>query len=357
MLTCPICRSQNMDTAKFCGNCGNPFPKPSMPTSSLINCPQGHVYSAVYQFCPYCPQPEPATQGDFATRIEDPITAIESLPQPPAQSAGDFSTQAESYSTNYETRIGGVEDLETRIRSVEMFETRVGEIDLTEITDQPAAPPPTPPVAPQSSAPTEVISNYAETTLAEMPAVKFDSPEPDRITNSESPASNATVIQNDGAQESVSQAHSAVAGSSEPSPPFAESVRPPAAYQFTPEIDRRTIVVSEDEAQKHSSKGKIVGWLISYTRHPDGEDFRIFAGYNRIGANPVCDIVIDDETVSGSHAIIVYRDGRFLVKDDLSRNGTFVNGREISEALPLKSYDQIRVGNTFLTFVAAEPIA
>lgn len=355
MLTCPICRSQNMDTAKFCGNCGNPFPKPSMPTSSLINCPQGHVYSAVYQFCPYCPQPEPATQGDFATRIEDPITAIESLPQPPAPSAEDFPTQAEPYSTNYETRIGGVEDLETRIRPAEMFETRVGEIDLTEIVDQPTAPPPTPPATPKPSAPTEVISNYAETTLAEMPAVNFEPPRPDQ--NSTSPASDATVIQNEEPSESISQAHSAAAGSSEPSPQFADSVRQSAAYQLAPETDRRTIVVSEEEAQKQSSKGKIVGWLISYTRHPDGEDHRIFAGYNRIGANPVCDIVIDDETVSGSHAIIVYRDGRFLVKDDLSRNGTFVNGREISEAHPLKSYDQIRVGNTLMTFVAAEPIA
>ena len=122
-----------------------------------------------------------------------------------------------------------------------------------------------------------------------------------------------------------------------------------------PEPDRRTIVVAD--TPQSSSKGKIVGWLISYTTNPDGEDHRLYTGYNRIGANPVCDIVLPDETVSGSHAIIVYRDGRFLVKDDLSRNGTFVNGREISEAHPLQSYDQVRIGNTYLTFIPAQPIA
>ena len=113
--------------------------------------------------------------------------------------------------------------------------------------------------------------------------------------------------------------------------------------------------MSIDDAKRAlASKGKLIGWLVTYTRNSDGEDFKLRAGYNRIGANPACDIVVEDETVSGSHAIIVYRDGRCLIKDDLSRNGTFVNGKEITEAHPLQSYDQIRVGNTMFTFVAAQ---
>jgi pSer/pThr/pTyr-binding forkhead associated (FHA) protein len=110
----------------------------------------------------------------------------------------------------------------------------------------------------------------------------------------------------------------------------------------------------DQSAPQRKSKGRIVGWLVTFSHNPDGEDFRIYAGYNRIGANPVCDVLIEDETVSGSHSIIVYRDGRCLIKDDLSRNGTFVNGREITEAQALQSYDQIRVGNTTLVFVEAQ---
>ena len=77
MLTCPVCRSQNMDSAKFCGNCGTPFPRSPVPSSSLVNCPQGHIYSAVYEHCPYCPLPETAVvsepvaaNADFATKVE-----------------------------------------------------------------------------------------------------------------------------------------------------------------------------------------------------------------------------------------------------------------------------------------------
>ncbi|HKX32043.1 MAG TPA: FHA domain-containing protein [Blastocatellia bacterium] len=118
--------------------------------------------------------------------------------------------------------------------------------------------------------------------------------------------------------------------------------------------ERRTIVMDDPGMQPRTNRGKIVGWLVSYTRNPDGEDFRVYAGYNRLGANPICDIVLEDETVSGSHAILVHRDGRSLIKDDLSRNGTYVNGREITEAHQLQNYDQVRIGNTILIYIAAQ---
>jgi len=322
-----------------------------MPTSSLINCPQGHVYSAVYQFCPYCPQPESAAQVDFATRIEEPITTIEPAPPSSMMSSDDLSTQAEPFATNYETRIESIEEVETQAGPPEMFETRVGDMDLNEIIEHKNNTPPPAPPAPKASAPTEVMPNFAETTLAEMPAVRNNVP-----VNKQNHEPSNDITASESEAQAQSAAQSATIVSSDPQPKFVEAAQSARLHPFAPDPDRRTIVVADEDAQKRSSKGKIVGWLISYTRHSDGEDHRIYAGYNRIGANPVCDIVIEDETVSGSHAIIVHRDGRFLVKDDLSRNGTFVNGREITEAVPLQSYDQIRVGNTFLTFVAAEPI-
>jgi pSer/pThr/pTyr-binding forkhead associated (FHA) protein len=61
--------------------------------------------------------------------------------------------------------------------------------------------------------------------------------------------------------------------------------------------------------------------------------------------------------VSGVHASLVYRNGRCFIKDELSSNGTFVNGAEIQEPCQLQNYDEIRVGNTILTFVAVERAA
>lgn len=327
-----------------------------MPTSSLINCPQGHVYSAVYQFCPYCPQPESASQGDFATRIEESVTAYEPSAAPQtAMPSSDFSTQAEPYATNFETRIGAAENYETGVRPAEMFETRIGSIDLNQVVDNQENSPIAQKIEPKASAPTEVISNFAETTLAEIPVIGSDL-KIDEMKNSAPEDLVLEPVQETPLPPPAPVAKPAKAMPSDQVQNYGKSVAPDPAVPYAPEIDRRTIVVADESIQGLASKGKIVGWLISYTRVPDGEDHRIYAGYNRIGANPVCDIVVDDETVSGSHAIIVFRDGRFLIKDDLSRNGTFVNGREISEAYSLKSYDQIRVGNTVLTFVSAEPI-
>ncbi len=298
MLICPVCRSQNMDTAKFCGNCGNPFPRPSSPTSSLINCSQGHIYSAVYEHCPYCPQPAGAADSDFITRVEEPITSVDApapLKTAPAESSNEFITRVEASETLFET----------------------AESPLLPTLEA---------VGPTFS-PTEIITNISPLEPSEPP---------------EEAAWGVEAVQVAG----ESAGDQVLPEFSPPPPP------PPPRNAF--ESDRHTIVMADQSAQMHRAKGRIVGWLITYSHNPDGEDFRIYAGYNRMGANPVCDIVLEDETVSGSHAIIVYRDGRCLIKDDLSRNGTFVNGREITESHPLQSYDQIRVGNTYLTFVAAQ---
>jgi predicted component of type VI protein secretion system len=123
-------------------------------------------------------------------------------------------------------------------------------------------------------------------------------------------------------------------------------------------MERRTLVVPPDEApQAAVSKGRLIGWLVTFRVNADGTDYRLRAGRNVVGANPSCDIVVDDEAVSGVHASIVYRNGRCMIKDELSSNGTFVNGVEVQEPRPLQSYDEIRVGNTTLTFIAVERAA
>ncbi|MBO0861474.1 MAG: FHA domain-containing protein [Chloracidobacterium sp.] len=301
MLICPTCRNQNLDTAKFCGNCGNSFTRPSASTSSLINCAQGHVYSAVYEHCPYCPQPQyESLDSDFATRLETPITEID-------QTRGSSPT---AY-----TNLQNTSDFATRIDTREnVFET----------IESPTLPPPSSaPLAPAPVfVPTEIRPAIPPSEFGSAPADSF------RLSGT----LESTVL-NQESRTSPTLAPQAVSSS----------------------IDRRTIMLS-DQSTPRKSKGRIVGWLITYSNNPDGDDFRIYAGYNRIGANPVCDVQIEDETVSGSHAIIVYRDGRCLIKDDLSRNGTFVNGKEITEAQPLQCYDQVRVGNTTLTFVEAQRV-
>lgn len=136
-------------------------------------------------------------------------------------------------------------------------------------------------------------------------------------------------------------------------PPMAP---PPPPQVAVPELNagqkqRRTVVVPGDNAV---AAGRLVGWLVSFSQQPEGADFRLRAGRNLIGANPSCDIVIDDAAVSGTHASIIWRNGRCYLKDELSSNGTYLNGAEVTEPMPLQSHDEIRVGNVLLTFISLE---
>jgi hypothetical protein len=81
-----------------------------------------------------------------------------------------------------------------------------------------------------------------------------------------------------------------------------------------------------------------------------GETFRPTGDRTRIGRSPDCDIFLDDVTVSRNHAVLVERDGHFLVEDEGSLNGTFVNRRRIDSA-PLENGDEVQIGKYRLTFV------
>lgn len=59
-----------------------------------------------------------------------------------------------------------------------------------------------------------------------------------------------------------------------------------------------------------------------------------------------CDVVLADPDVSRRHAMIRAIDGALGVEDVGSRNGTFVNGSQISGATVLKVGDEVRFGNT-----------
>lgn len=92
---------------------------------------------------------------------------------------------------------------------------------------------------------------------------------------------------------------------------------------------------------------KLVGWLVSFTLHPNGVDFRLYEGRNTIGTDPACDIVLQDRGVSTRHLTILYRAGKLRFKDEMTTNGTFINGQMLDEG-ELNDGDIIKVGDTEL---------
>lgn len=72
------------------------------------------------------------------------------------------------------------------------------------------------------------------------------------------------------------------------------------------------------------------------------------------------DIVLPKGNVSKRHSRIVLKDGRFIVVDLKSTNGTYVNGRKITSPLVVKTGDKIYIGDFIMTLeeeAAAEAAA
>ena len=69
-----------------------------------------------------------------------------------------------------------------------------------------------------------------------------------------------------------------------------------------------------------------------------------------IGRSPDCGIFLDDVTVSRKHATLGQRDGRYVIEDQGSLNGTFVN-RERVETTDLRDGDELQIGKYRLTFL------
>jgi hypothetical protein len=83
----------------------------------------------------------------------------------------------------------------------------------------------------------------------------------------------------------------------------------------------------------------------------DGAAYELRRNVGRItiGADDKQMIVLDDASVSGSHAFIEYSGGEFLLSDNNSKNGTFVNGRRVAVLQEtLKAGDEIQMGRVRL---------
>jgi pSer/pThr/pTyr-binding forkhead associated (FHA) protein len=69
-----------------------------------------------------------------------------------------------------------------------------------------------------------------------------------------------------------------------------------------------------------------------------------------VGRGFAADLRIEDQSVSRRHAVVVDRPDGARILDDRSANGTFVNGRRVTDAT-LNDRDVIRLGRVVLVYV------
>ena len=82
-----------------------------------------------------------------------------------------------------------------------------------------------------------------------------------------------------------------------------------------------------------------------------GEHFRLEKERTTIGRSPDCDVFLDDVTVSRRHAVCIREGDRFLIEDQGSLNGTFLNRGRI-ESAELSDDDELQIGKYRLVFLA-----
>jgi hypothetical protein len=83
--------------------------------------------------------------------------------------------------------------------------------------------------------------------------------------------------------------------------------------------------------------------------HGEGRRLDLGSGTLTIGRSPENDLVLDDRRVSRKHAEIRLRLGRYTLYDLSSTNGTFLNGKRVSE-VALSQGDRITLGAAVLIY-------
>ncbi|MBW3089077.1 FHA domain-containing protein [Bifidobacterium sp. 82T24] len=89
--------------------------------------------------------------------------------------------------------------------------------------------------------------------------------------------------------------------------------------------------------------------LISTRGAVSGSRYLLDEDVVNVGRDPRSDILLDDSTVSRSHAVFRRVNGQFTVQDAGSLNGTYVNRQRVDEAV-LKNGDEIMIGKFRLVF-------
>src|SRR3954471_11141111 len=114
-------------------------------------------------------------------------------------------------------------------------------------------------------------------------------------------------------------------------------------------IGTDTFALRIDEALHSASHGELRGLTADLPAQPPARLARLRARLRRgslglpaarapaaarllIGRSSACQLVLADDTVSRRHAELRVEDGRWLLRDLGSSNGTWVNGRRVVEA-------------------------
>jgi pSer/pThr/pTyr-binding forkhead associated (FHA) protein len=136
------------------------------------------------------------------------------------------------------------------------------------------------------------------------------------------------------------------------------------SFEKNPEkAGKYTQISGSDKKFERIEERTLVGFLVSYTTSEPGEYWLIREGRNLIGKFADNNIILKLPTVSDRHALLNVRrsknDNRlmFVIKDENSTNGVFVNKEDIEyQPRELSDRDIIKIGDYELLLVIIDKI-
>lgn len=136
-----------------------------------------------------------------------------------------------------------------------------------------------------------------------------------------------------------------------PAPPAPTPPAPPAMPSAPPATTAKNAELAALAAFSAAEDRKLLATLEVINEGPiKGHKFEIFSALTNIGRGAHNDVVINDESLSGSHAKILKRDGAWWVVDQNSTNGTYVGGRRVAGEQQLVGAPDVRFGGIKVTF-------
>jgi hypothetical protein len=110
--------------------------------------------------------------------------------------------------------------------------------------------------------------------------------------------------------------------------------------------------------QAQTPARRIAAIMVSYSWRADGEVHPIREGRNYIGSDADCEVCVkDDPQMSARHATIIHRGKgtQFIIDDEKSMNGTYLDDKSVDVKQPLHNYAKVRTGATTWTFIMLDP--
>jgi Ca-activated chloride channel family protein len=150
-----------------------------------------------------------------------------------------------------------------------------------------------------------------------------------------------------------------------PAPPRPRDAPPAARPRITPgpsgggDFDEKTRVTQVIQpAPAQISERSTDCLVVVYTKEPLllGKRFVLEDGLMRIGRGSDGFIVLDGDSVSRRHAHLERRSSAWIVVDDGSTNGTYVNDERISREARLASGDRVKIGPTIFKFLSGADV-